>query len=88
MKHLFKVGVNVAGYIYPLPNISSKVYKYASKLKARVVDMIAKTCKQRVEIEEVSLQDAHEDHQKETLLESVGTGLESTPLGTHVTSDV
>ena len=38
-EHLFKIGVNVAACTDPPPNVSVKLYKFASKLKTKVVSI-------------------------------------------------
>ena len=48
-EHLFGKGGNVMACTTPPPNLSTKLYKYASKLKAKVVASITKlACKSKV----------------------------------------
>ena len=50
-EHLFGNGGNVMGCATPPPNLSTKLYKYASKLKAKVVASATKsTCKSNVQV--------------------------------------
>ena len=65
-EHLFKAGVNVVGCANPPPNLASKLYKWASKLKSKTIALKSGTTsnvpvfeEQRMEPSIGSLNDEH-----------------------------